>query len=228
MDWEISDLGGGGGRSGSSRSRSRSRSSISTRSRSRSRSRNGSKKNHPIYQTLNNGGTIAFYVEITKTGKTVKISKSKQFARALEFHPTKVFIGEDKELIGRNSIKSRKDIGNTILLKTDNTYVFIGDHVYQFKAIDGDTIVKYYSPVGNNAVPYPYAIGKKYIYLLGEKIAVEKSYFDFDEYADDIYGQYYYPLMVENKRFEGARQKKQELDSKTHKLKTKILRKKSL
>jgi hypothetical protein len=27
-------------------------------------------------------------------------------------------------------------------------------------------IEKYYSPVGNSAVPYPYAVGQKYVYLM--------------------------------------------------------------
>jgi len=54
--------------------------------------------------------------------------------------------------------------GNSILLqKNKNNYVFIGHIIDNFKVFD-DKIIKFVSPVGNNDVPYPYAIGKKNIY----------------------------------------------------------------
>ena len=53
--------------------------------------------------------------------------------------------------------------GNSILLQTNkNTYIFIGNLIKEFK-IDDD-IIKFISPIGNNDVPYPYAIGNKNIY----------------------------------------------------------------
>jgi hypothetical protein len=54
---------------------------------------------------------------------------------------------------------------NSILLKLrDLTYLYIGHKVYSFKS--KAEIVEYISPVGNNLVPYPYAIdadGRHYL-----------------------------------------------------------------
>lgn len=59
--------------------------------------------------------------------------------------------------------------GNTMLLQLDTlTYVFIGCYIYSFQSLH--EIEEYYSPVGNNDVPYPYAIDThKNIYLLIEE-----------------------------------------------------------
>ncbi len=55
--------------------------------------------------------------------------------------------------------------GNTLLVQiSDDLYVWIGREIYEFKA----EISSFYSPVYNNDVPYPYAIGEKFIYLLLE------------------------------------------------------------
>jgi hypothetical protein len=41
----------------------------------------------------------------------------------------------------------------------------------------GDTIEKFYSDVGNNDVPYPYAIGKTLDLYSSDKVAVQKGFF---------------------------------------------------
>ena len=80
--------------------------------------------------------------------------------------------------------------GNTILLKCkDKSYMYIGESIYTFKPLDGDVIHTYYSEVGNNDVPYPFAVGDKYVYLLMEyHEAVTKDYFDLTK---NVYRQYY-------------------------------------
>jgi len=68
--------------------------------------------------------------------------------------------------------------GNSLLLKVrrdKNEYVFIGESVFFFATPADDPIFEYHSPVGNSAVPYPYAIGKKYTYLMIEMIFVPNS-----------------------------------------------------
>ena len=68
-----------------------------------------------------------------------------------------IFIGEDPAWSAAK--------GNSILVnKNDKDYIFIGECVYVFQP--EDKIVKYFSPVGNSNVPYPYAIGEKYIYFM--------------------------------------------------------------
>jgi len=77
--------------------------------------------------------------------------------------------------------------GNSILLQTSkNKYVYIGSMIEDIE-ID-DQVIRYYSPVGNNDVPYPYAIGKKYImsfvYPYGY---ISKKYFPGIGKGDRIY-----------------------------------------
>ena len=65
--------------------------------------------------------------------------------------------------------------GNTILLKTGkNKYNLIGYSIDEFNTIDGDEIVTFVSPMPGT-VPQPYAIGKKYTYLM----------FDGSQYVDN-------------------------------------------
>ena len=72
--------------------------------------------------------------------------------------------------------KQNSDRGNTILLQLDHHhYVFIGSRIYEFKT--KDSIVKYYSPMGNNQVPYPVAIGEKNVYFMLDQTYVPLSYF---------------------------------------------------
>ena len=55
--------------------------------------------------------------------------------------------------------------GNSILLKlSKNKYVYIGSLIYSFNAYN--EITTFISPVGNNDVPYPYAIDEKNNYYL--------------------------------------------------------------
>lgn len=65
--------------------------------------------------------------------------------------------------------------GNSILLHIDNlNYIYIGCEIYLFKAFS--KIVEYVSPVGNNDVPYPYAIDDcKNIYLLLEHVVLANN-----------------------------------------------------
>jgi hypothetical protein len=54
--------------------------------------------------------------------------------------------------------------GNSILFqKNKNTYIFVGHIIKEYK-VNNDDIINFISPVGNNDVPYPYAIGNTNIY----------------------------------------------------------------
>ncbi|AEP15370.1 hypothetical protein EhV286 [Emiliania huxleyi virus 86] len=72
----------------------------------------------------------------------------------------KIFIGKDSTL---------GYPGNSILIRisaSKNRYVFIGHDVYEFTS--PEPITKYCSLVGNNDVPYPVALSKKYAYFMLE------------------------------------------------------------
>ena len=73
----------------------------------------------------------------------------------------KIFIGKDRKL-------GKKFDGNSILLQlSKNKYVYIGSWIYEFFTKD-DTIVAYFSKMGNSDVPYPVALGEKNVYFMLE------------------------------------------------------------
>ena len=58
--------------------------------------------------------------------------------------------------------------GNSVLVQlAPRVYLFIGLRIYIFKTTD--EIVHFYSPIGNNDVPYPWAVGTQNTYLLIEE-----------------------------------------------------------
>jgi hypothetical protein len=115
---------------------------------------------------------------VAKTGSNVKIYqnieyytpeyKVEQGPLLFDFKRTnKVFIG--KSLPGPFVDDAGPDCdGNTILVKptSENEYIYIGDGIKEFKT--NEPVVHYQSPIGNNDVPYPFAITESYIYLMLE------------------------------------------------------------
>ncbi len=102
----------------------------------------------------------------------------------------KVYIGDNALKIPDRGVAPKGIYpGNSILVQTgQNKYIYIGSEIYSFEALDGDTIRKYYSPVGNSAVPYPYALGEKYAYMMLDRAAIDIATVDPKE---DVYPQYY-------------------------------------
>jgi hypothetical protein len=83
--------------------------------------------------------------------------------------------------------------GNTVLIsQIDNTYIFVGMYIFSFKA--RTRITEYVSLVGNNDVPYPYAIDEdKNYYLLIEDVMIvgrPSILSDISKY-DNPYDYYY-------------------------------------
>jgi hypothetical protein len=79
--------------------------------------------------------------------------------------------------------------GNTILMQTGKgKYLFVGKGILSFSAMKGDTIRRFYSPIGGNYDSFPHAVGDKYVYLLNEKKYAPISEFDATE---DVMRQYY-------------------------------------
>lgn len=96
--------------------------------------------------------------------------------------------GNDEKVIKYEQLftgQMGQDPINTVLINTDgNNYIFAGRTLKKFTSID--PIVEYVSPLGNNDVPYPYAIdSKKRYYLLIENVILTKYS------GDDPYSHYY-------------------------------------
>lgn len=124
-----------------------------------------------IHLTLDNGG-LPFVAEIN--GDVVRVYQEQFTYSDVE----KVFYGEDR--------KGDKDA--TMLLKIGpQKYAYIGSgDIYEFET--DEEITEFSSPIGNSAVPYPYAIGEKYVYLMLDKVYVDKSKFDSNT---DLYEEFY-------------------------------------
>ena len=82
--------------------------------------------------------------------------------------------------------------GNSVLLKLDpDHWLFIGADVRALTF--SDQITRFVSPMGNNQVPYPYAVGQMLTYLLIEDVAVPnvdaktdpyRVYYNLDQKSD--------------------------------------------
>ena len=88
------------------------------------------------------------------------------------------FVGEDED-----------SPGNSVLIKVSaKKYIYVGEQIYSFSPMKGDTIISYASPIGGNDVPYPYAIGNQYTYIMLENVAIPNKLLNFKE---NIYEQWY-------------------------------------
>ena len=95
-----------------------------------------------------------------------------------------LFLGEKNDPYWRAVEK-----GNNILMQTaKGKYLFVGKGILSFSCKIGDTIRRFYSPMGGNYDSFPYAIGDKYVYLLNEKKCAPISEFDMTK---DVMRQYY-------------------------------------
>jgi hypothetical protein len=112
--------------------------------------------------------------------------KESEHVKTVKFK--EVWLGSDPKEFGTwfdlNEIR-----GNSILLElANNEYMYIGEEIYTFKLLPGDSPGHYYSPIGNNDVPYPYLIGKTHTYFLLGKQIVPNEWLDLTREA---YGQLY-------------------------------------
>lgn len=125
--------------------------------------------------TLDNGGK-PYYLEFLKpegngwlmyplTTKAL-IRKETNFNAPIEYYYTSAFLGIDIH-------RPYNGINSSVLEIGPNKYVFIGDKLYEFDT--PEPIIDYSSPIGNNDVPYPFALSENYIYLMVEKIFFKKE-----------------------------------------------------
>jgi hypothetical protein len=167
-----------------------------------------------LYYVLDNGGrpfkvAIINNLKITIDKKIVNVYKQVEAGEdtdgemlvrydfLVSFKPKRIFIG--KSILNLNTeFSGAKDSpefdGNTILLELPrNKYVFIGSEIFSFTSFS--KIVEYYSPVGNSAVPYPFAIDEDgNIYLMIEKLVLsysEKMFKFLENINNDPYDYWY-------------------------------------
>jgi hypothetical protein len=113
----------------------------------------------------------------------------------LEANPEKIWVGESPQVqMTEFSGCFGPDFkGNSILLHiSENRYVFIGQFIFMFQSLF--PIVEYVSPVGNNDVPYPFAVDSQDNHYL----MIEKSIFKdkTGKKHKDPYQYYYYSSLI--------------------------------
>jgi hypothetical protein len=135
--------------------------------------------------------------------KIIKICKGK-FENAVnkwiydENKPIMTISSYEKLFVGIDKVENFE--GNSLLVNIkDYKYIFIGHEVYEFTT-PNDKIIKYFSPVGNNDVPYPFAIGMRNTYLMLENVYLPNKLLEGYE-EDRIFYPYdaYYGFSLENK-----------------------------
>ena len=83
--------------------------------------------------------------------------------------------------------------GYSLLFQTGkHTYVYAGNESYAFTVANGDRILQLFNKIGNSHVPYPVAVGKKYVYFMLDMTYVDKKLFPRNANFLDAYGEYYY------------------------------------
>ena len=107
-------------------------------------------------------GTRPRLVDVSK--KIVRIyqqsDNNDDYTFTKEYKVLKVFIGKSPK-------NGKKFDGNTILLQIGKyKYVYISYDIEEFST--PDDIISYYSPVGNNDVPYPIAFSKNNTYIFND------------------------------------------------------------
>ena len=162
-----------------------------------------------IYYVLDNGarpfkvsitkGLVSVYRDITdwKNNWTAERLPEYSVKAVKTFTPEKVFIGKSplNDMTEFSAGHGSKFNGNTVLLSLPgNVNVVIGMNISSFKSVA--PIKKYISPVGNNGVPYPYAIDSQgNYYLVYEDVTIKPITTPFVEYMKntkhDPYTYYY-------------------------------------
>lgn len=175
-----------------------------------------------IYYIMNNYD-YPFKVIVPLHEKKIEVYKSissnienQEYALSpfLIFEYLELFIGKSpyNKMTSYSGGYGKEYDGNSILLMSpdseilDYKYVYIGSSIYQFTTMC--PIIEYVSPVGNNCVPYPYAINNEgEYYLMIENVIISVpheilSNKDFDPYDYYYNNSYIAPKLPDNRDIE--------------------------
>jgi hypothetical protein len=124
------------------------------------------------FRVVIDANLVKIYKQIDHDDKIIYSSEP-----VLVFEPKKTFIGKSpiNEWTKFSGGYGKEFDGNTILLQIDDDeYIYIGSEIFSFDT--KSEIVDYVSIVGNNDVPYPYAVDKNgNIYLITEDVILKNN-----------------------------------------------------
>jgi hypothetical protein len=134
------------------------------------------------YKIHDNGAVP--YIAMIKPKSRIEVYSTNKKVVDIEY--TQLFVG-DNLLPYPLAVKKGKAIGNSLLIKTGvNKYIYVGSEIYSIET--KEEIKKYYSPVGNSDVPYPYAVGDNLTYFMLDKKTLPNELLDLKK---DGYEQFY-------------------------------------
>jgi len=137
-------------------------------------------RNYPFQVSINK---LQYYDKVI-----IKKFEKEKYIDFLSYKAKQVFIGESHDYYNNRTYEEGKEFdGNTILIRVAfRKYIYIGHHIMSFTTVS--PIVAYHSPVGNNMVPYPYAIDKNNnVYLMLENVILK----DYNDRRDPYHYFYF-------------------------------------
>jgi hypothetical protein len=149
------------------------------------------------YNILDNGGT-PFVVDVTPS--SVKVFRTEyNWDLNLSVITKEVLTSKYKRMfVGDNLLKDKRAAkkgmypGNSLLFElAKGSYLYVGSEIFSFQTKNKEDVQTYMSPVGNSAVPYPYAVGTEHTYFMLEHVTVPNSLIDMKK---DGYQQLYFEL----------------------------------
>lgn len=149
-----------------------------------------SSENYQVYEVHDNGGR-PFDVIVT-VNKIFIVANQEDIEPCHILTITdykRIFIGQDTGIPGSE--------GNSILVYTkEGDYIYIGERIYRFHT--ESPVKEYYSPIGGNDVPNPYAVTETRVYLLSENVTIDRkgltmysTYENIKDTPGDPYETYY-------------------------------------
>jgi hypothetical protein len=131
--------------------------------------------------------SVPFTAMISSKTKSIQVVENKTNKKIVDTKYTNIFIGDNTLNDSKYQKKGKDSKGNTILVEVSkHKYIYIGMEIYSFET--SEDIKSYYSPIGNNDFPYPYAIGDNHTYFMLDKKTVPSELINSKK---DGYGQFY-------------------------------------
>lgn len=126
------------------------------------------------YKIQDNGG-IPFIVDVTRNNIKVYLTN---FSADCTKNSKTIMIGEfidyKKIFVSIDASVTTKFDGVSLLIQLDDTkYVFIGTSIYEFKS--NEQIIKFYSKMGNNDVPYSWGLTENIVYFFEDQSFIKSS-----------------------------------------------------
>ena len=144
-----------------------------------------------IYKILDNGG-YPFIIENYNEDNYIIVKHNNELGKIIyKSHYVKKLIGKSQNIKNNgNSMLYLIDVNKT---NTKFKYLYIGSEIYLFTT--DEAITKFYSPIGNSSVPYPYAKNKYETFIMLDKCIIDN---DLIKNVKDPYS-YYYKIIMDKK-----------------------------